>query len=126
MKKLLTFLFVALLAVGTNAHVTMAQRASSNEVWTAEAYCTDEIAAELLSKMMAERGKKGYREVMFASGVKCWDSRILNNVSTPQVTLLEKQWQVVSPKGQKFDFWTAVDRHGVLGWVWFLIEDEGV
>lgn len=123
MKKMLTFLFVALLAVGANAHTAVAQKAEPNQVWTAEAYCTDEAAVELLSQMMVKRGKAGYHEVMVADGVKCWDSRILNNLPTPQVTIIEKQWRVVTPRGQKFDFWTAVDKYGLLGWVWFLIEE---
>lgn len=122
MKKLLTIFFVALLAVGVSAHGAEAQKATANTVWTVDAYCTDEVAVELLSSLMAARGMEGYHEVMVADGVKCWDSRILNNVSVPQVLLIEKQWRVTTPGGQKFDFWTAMDQDGLLGWVWFLIE----
>ena len=129
MKKLLTILFVALLAMGVNAHGVVAQKAAVSGVWLAEAYCTTEGDAELLSRMMTEKGKAGYAAVITAPGISCWDSRILSNIPVPRVILIEKQWRVVTPMGQKFDFWTVLDETGLPGWVWFLIKepvDNGV
>lgn len=103
-----------------------AQKAAPNEVWTAGAYCLNEGAAELLSRKMIETGLEGYVRVILSGGIQCWDSNVTDNVPTPDVRILEKQWQVVTPQGQKFDFWTAVDNDGIYGWVWFLIEDDSV
>ncbi len=114
-------LAVAFVLIATPAS---AQVAKAYETWQAAAYCLGEEDAELLSRMMAEQGGDGYVEVMHAEGVKCWDSRLLKDIITPYVKLLEKQWSVTTSIGQKFDFWTAVSQDGTLGWVWFEIEDD--
>lgn len=101
-----------------------AQGAAVGDVWTADAYCLSEDAAVMLSRAMAERGFNGYYSVMVTDGIRCWDARLLNNISSPQVKLLEKQWTVTTLRGQNFDFWVALSQDGTPGWVWFLIEDE--
>ena len=124
--KMIKCLGVALAIFLVTVTSASAQVATDHEVWTADAYCLDEAAAELLSRMMAEQGRDGYTEVMLTNGIRCWDASILKNVITPKVRLLEKQWRIITPQGQRFDFWTAVDRKGFHGWVWFLIENGDI
>ncbi len=99
-----------------------AQEATAGSTWWAVAYCTTEASAKVLSRRMIEAGPPGYNEVMRTNGVSCWDSRLSVNVPVPHVMVLEKVWRVVTFTGQVFDFWTATDTEGLMGWVWFEVE----
>ncbi len=124
MKKLFLFLIVTLLVGGLGFHEVVAQMVGPDEPWRAAAYCTNEDDAKLLSRRMAEDGLTGYTQIMRTDGIACWDSRILSNVPVTQVITVEKVWRVVAAGGQMFDFWTALDQNGRLGWVWFVVAGE--
>ncbi len=117
---ILILVWTAMLFIATAP--TVAQVVAPNEVWWAGAYCTNEISATRLARAMADGGAVGYGITIMALDVQCYDVEILNQ-PPPRVTLLEKQWQIVTPDGQKVDFWTAVDKRGVLGWVWLFVDD---
>lgn len=117
---ILILAWVAMLSIATSP--SSGQVAESAEVWRAGAYCTDEASAARLSKAMADKGAVGYGVEMMSGGTNCYDVETMG-LPYPQVTLLEKQWQIVTLNGQKVDFWTAVDKNGGLGWIWFFIDD---
>lgn len=98
----------------------------AGQVTVARAYCRTEADAKRLSARVAENGNAGYDEVMLDINSTCYDDNLLPYVQVGvTITLFEKVWSVVHSDGTLFDFWTAKDSLGGIGYVWALTHDRG-
>lgn len=92
---------------------------AAGQEWKAGAYCASQDSAEALSRAMAISGVDGFSAIM-NSAVPCYHHRF-HEIAVIKVTLIEKKWAVQTPDGSQWEFWTASDLNGVVGWVWFLV-----
>ena len=122
MKNFLLGIILAVSMIGAAiAQGIQAQKPEPEQVWTAYSYCTNEESARTLSNAMAREGVIGYDKVLKAQDNNCYHSSI-HRITTPRVILVEPVWRVTTPENEVWEFWTAKDSRGDLGWVWFIVE----
>ncbi len=85
------------------------------------AYCKDEESAKRLSAEVARGGNVGYVRFIQADGNLCYDDRYVSGVNRIRVILTEKVWVVHHAAGELYEFWTAADASGDLGYIWFRV-----
>ncbi len=124
MKSLLAILFSVSLFIlgGTGASLAQAPgEIQPGITGLFGAYCKDEVSARTLSAIVTRDGDQGYVKFVSANGNECYDNRLQDGVLNIRVTLREKVWTVHHANGNIFEFWTAADSIGDLGYIWFRV-----